>query len=151
MRSRILISWIALMLVFCVGAGSAAAGSALLPGDGDDERRVTLTSRRPARQPKPPMPRAMSRLVLVSRTPAPARPAPPATAPDGQVYCWRRHANGQLAAVVGHADGTLTARLWPCTETFSTGIHDLADAQRAADALAHEGNRCACGRPWNFS
>jgi len=147
MRSRTVSSWIALMLVFCVGAGSAAAGSAVLPGDSDDDRRVTLTSRRPARQPKPPMPRAISRLVLVSSTPAPARPA---TAPDGQVYCWRRHANGQLAAVVGHADGTLTARLWPSTETFLTGIRDLAEAQRAADALAHEGNRCSCGRPSTF-
>ena len=151
MRSRIFVSWIALMLVFSVGAGSAAAGSALLPGDSDDDRRVTLTSRRPARQPKPPMPRAISRLVLVSSTPAPARPAAKATAPDGQVYCWRRHANGQLAAVVGHADGTLTARRWPSTETFLTGIRGLADAQRAADALAHDGNRCSCGRLWTFS
>lgn len=148
MRSRYFISWIAVILALCVGAGSAA-GSALLPGDGDEERRVTLTSRRPARQHKPSVPRATARLVLVSTAPA-ARSAPPATAPDGQVYCWRRHANGQLAAVVAHSDGSLTARLWPCNETFSTGIRGLGEAQRAADALAHAGD-CSFCRPWNFT
>lgn len=148
MRSRTVIGWLVAVLVLCLGS-DAAAGSALLPGDGDEDRRVTLTSRRPVRQPKPSMPRATTRLVLVSSAPAPGS-APRVTAPDGQVYCWRRHANGQLAAVVAHADGSLTARLWPSNDTFSTGMRELGEAQRAADALAHAGD-CSFCRPWSFT
>lgn len=151
MRSRTFVGWLVAVLLLCLATDSAAAGIALLPGDGNDERRVTLASRRPARQPKLQVPRPASRLVLVSSTPAPAHRQPPVTAPDGQVVCWRRHANGQLAAVVGHADGTMTARLWPGNDVFSTGIRTLTAAQRAADSLAHVDSGCTSCRPWAYS
>jgi len=69
----------------------------------------------------------------------------PATrlAPDGTLLCWRRHHNGQLAAVITHRDGLHTAKLWPETERFVTGIHAVAQAQQQADRLAHGGSDCA--------
>lgn len=79
------------------------------------------------------------------------RAAPSATpAPDGYLVSWRRHANGCVAAVVGHYDGTLTARPWPQQQPFVTGLRDLAEARAKAHDFAHascRGTHCGTWRP----
>jgi hypothetical protein len=163
-----------LVLVLCIAISPATAIDAFLlrqadaPGDdissrqGDDEdepqqamglpeeerRQVTLASRRPARQLKP---RTASRLVLASTAREPRIAPAQAPVPDGWLLCWRRHANGRLAAIIGHPDGTMTARLWPDVDRFSTGIRNMATAQHAADTLAHADTACDGCKPWTFS
>jgi hypothetical protein len=151
MLPRYCSGWIAVIVILFISAGSTQTDAAFIPDD-NEKRQVTLASRRPARQPRLG-PRTMSHLVLAATSPAPVVRSRPqtSTVPDGWLVCARRHADGQLAAVIGHADGTMTARLWPSTDSFSSGFNSLAAAQRAADALAHGGNNCSCFRPWNFS
>ena len=72
----------------------------------------------------------------------------PREAPDGYLVSWRKHANGNIAAVVGHYDGGLTARSWPQCSTFVTGLTDLAKAQALADEIAHADCTDACCNPW---
>jgi len=174
MKTMKLAALVPLVLVLCIALGPAKAIDVFFlhhpdpPGDdissrsGDDEdepqqamglpederRQVTLASRRPARQLKP---RTASRLVLASTASTPRIAPARAPVPDGWLLCWRRHANGQLAAIIGHPDGTMTARLWPDVDRFSTGIRTMATAQQAADSLAHTDEDCSSCRPWTFS
>jgi hypothetical protein len=135
---------VSLILALCLALGTADAINEAFE---EERRQVTLASRRPARQLKP----RPSRLVLTSTATA-ARITPArAPVPDGWLLCWRRHANGQLAAIIGHPDGTMTARLWPDVDRFSTGIRAMATAQHAADSLAHANAACEGCKPWTFS
>jgi hypothetical protein len=123
-----------------------------LPVD-PERKQVSLAAKRPARGSKA---RLALRIVKSDtsdqrRAPASAGRAPARLAPDGTLLCWRRHHNGQLAAVITHRDGLLTAKLWPQTEQFVTAIPDVAQAQQHADRLAHGGGDCAQCRSWEFS
>ena len=48
-----------------------------------------------------------------------------------------------VAAVITHRDGLLTAKLWPETERFVTGIHDVAQAQQQADQAKQQATEAA--------
>jgi hypothetical protein len=144
MRTRTLVA-AGLILALCLAIGTADAINEAFE---EERRQVTLASRRPARQLKP---RTASRLVLASTAREPRIAPAQAPVPDGWLLCWRRHANGQLAAIIGHADGTMTARLWPAVDRFSTGIRTMATAQQAADTLAHADAACEGCKPWTYS
>jgi hypothetical protein len=123
-----------------------------LPVD-PERKQVALASKRPVRGSKA---RLALRIVKPDtseqrRALVTAGRASTRLAPDGTLLCWRRHHNGQLAAVITHRDGLLTAKLWPETDRFVTGFHDVAQAQQHADRLAHGGGECARCRSWEFS
>jgi hypothetical protein len=114
-----------------------------------DHRRQLRGSRRKRARTRP---LAAARSVARQTTPAATVVAveaavPAKSVPDGFLVSWRKHANGNVAAVVGHYDGGLTARPWPQRAPFVTGLSSLAEAQARADEIAHADCAGTCG-PW---